>query len=149
MSSASPNVFRLVSHMLAALFNNRSAFRREWQRFEKTPAKPNSVEGHWSGEWVSDISGHRGELKCVLVPISADKYRAFFHAGFSKLFRVAYATELNLQRKDGHTSLVGQQDLGSLAGGVYRCEGEIRGTNFNCKYSCKYDQGIFRLHRVD
>ena len=38
----------------------------------------------------------------------------------SKLFRVAYATELDLQRKDGHTSLVGQQDLGSLAGGVYR-----------------------------
>jgi len=149
VSSASPNVFRLVSHMLAALFNNRSAFRREWQRFSNAPAKPNSVEGRWTGEWVSDISGHRGELKCVLVPISADRYRAFFHAGFSKLFRVAYATELNLKQNDGFTTLAGQQDLGSLAGGIYRCEGEIRGTDFNCKYSCKYDQGIFRLHRID
>jgi hypothetical protein len=134
--------------MLAALFNNRSAFRREWRRHESSRTTADSIEGRWGGEWISDLSGHRGELKCVLAPIAPGKYRAFFHASFSKLFRVAYATELNLEQSDGRVSLAGEQDLGALAGGVYRCHGEIRGTDFNCKYSCKYDRGVFRLRRI-
>ena len=149
MSSDGPSVFRLVSHMLAAVFNSRSAFHREWQRYASLATPSDPIEGRWTGEWISEVSGHRGELKCVLVPIPPGKYRAFFHAGFSKLFRVGYVTELKVAQHAGHITLAGQEDLGGLAGGVYRCEGEIRETDFNCHYSCQYDQGLFRLKRVD
>jgi hypothetical protein len=149
MSSGDPSVFRLVSHMLAAVFNSRSAFHREWQRYTALANRNDSVEGRWAGEWVSEVSGHRGELKCVLVPVASGKYRAFFHAGFSKLFRVGYVTDLQVEQRDGRITLAGQEDLGALAGGIYRCEGEIREAAFNCHYSCQYDQGLFRLKRVD
>jgi len=148
MNKESPNVFRLVSHMLAALFNSRSAFRREWRRYEVAPVTVDAVAGRWIGQWVSELSGHRGDLKCVLVPVTSGKYQAFFHASFSKLFRVGYVTELNLSQRDGCFWLTGEQDLGALAGGIYRCEGEIRGREFNCNYSCKYDRGVFRLRRA-
>jgi hypothetical protein len=75
-------------------------------------------------------------------------YRAYFYAAYSWLFRVGYITDLNAQPKDGGTHLKGEHDLGSLAGGIYRCEGEVKGDGFECRYSCKYDYGIFRLKRT-
>jgi hypothetical protein len=147
MNKPRPNVLRLISHMLAAVFNSRSAFQREWQRYEGLPAN-GTIEGRWGGEWVSSQSGHRGDLKCVLTPSSPDVYHAFFYATFSRFFRVGYATDLKAQQASDRVYLKGEEDLGKLAGGVYRCEGEIIGADFNCHYSCKYDQGVFRLKRL-
>ncbi len=149
MSETRPNVLRLISHMLAAVFNSRSAFRAQWSAMETHPSRTDPIAGRWIGEWISQRSGHRGQLRCVLVPVSSELYRAYFHAVFSKLFRVAYATELKVERLNGRMQLKGEEDLGSLAGGVYRSTGEISGGNFDCNYSCKYDEGVFRLKRVD
>jgi len=148
MSSANQNVFRLVSHMLAAVFNNPSAFHREWNTYRSAVAE-DAVVGRWTGEWISDTSGHRGELKCLLSPAGAGLYRAFFYARYSKLFRVGYTTEMKVERTGGKTLLHGEEDLGALAGGKYRCEGELQEAELTCHYSCKYDQGSFRLKRLD
>jgi hypothetical protein len=123
-------------------------FHREWKRYQTTSNKPDGIAGRWTGEWISEQSGHHGELRCVLSPVFADTYRACFYAGFSFCFRVGYVTDLKAQQTDGRVLLNGAQDLGALAGGVYRCEGEVQGSDFSCRYSCKYDQGIFRLKRV-
>jgi hypothetical protein len=149
MSTARPNPLRLFSHMLAALFNSRSAFQEQCRRYGALAERSGGVTGRWSGEWISERSGHHGELRCVLDPSSATEYRAYFHAKFSKLFRVGYVTTLKAEETGGHVSLRGEEDLGSLAGGIYRCEGEATTTAFNCRYSCKYDQGVFRLARLD
>jgi hypothetical protein len=146
-SASRPNPLRLLSHMLAALFNSRAAFWQQWRRYEALGEKPDGIAGRWLGEWVSESSGHQGELKCVLVPVSAGIYRACFYATFSKLFRVAYATELTAESTQGRTRLKAEEDLGPLAGGVYRCEGEATPNEFTCKYSCKYDHGSFHLRR--
>ena len=132
--------------MLAAVFNSRTAFYQQWNRYESQPPA-DAISGRWIGEWISDQSGHKGDLKCVMAPIDHDTYRAHFYATFSKFFRVGYATDLKLEKSDGKALLKGEEDLGALAGGVYRCKGELLGSEFICHYSCKYDQGIFKLHR--
>lgn len=142
-----PNPLRLASHMLAALFNSRSAFLEQWRRYETLAQPPEGIAGRWVGEWVSESSGHRGELKCVLDPVGAGLYRACFYATYSRFFRVGYATELKAETANGRTYLKGEEDLGALAGGVYRCEGEATANEFNCNYSCKYDHGVFHLRR--
>jgi hypothetical protein len=134
--------------MLAALFNNRTAFYKEWRHYESAPPREPPA-GRWIGEWISEDSGHRGELKCVLAPGATGVYRALFYATYSKLFRVGYSTDLKVQPGEGVIRLTGEQDLGGLAGGIYRCDGEIRGRDFVCQYSCKYDHGDFRLKRLD
>jgi hypothetical protein len=149
MNKTRPNPLRLISHMLAAVFNSRSAFQHEWRRYENLPARADGISGRWVGEWVSERSGHRGELKCVLTPSSSEVYRALFYATFSRVFRVGYVTELQTERAGDRICLKGEEDLGALAGGIYRCEGEVTGPNFNCTYSCKYDHGVFRLRRLD
>lgn len=139
-----PGIFRLVSHMLAAVFNSRAAFYREWNGYQR-PLEGDAIAGRWTGEWISDQSGHRGQLKCVLSPLPSGSYRAHFYASFSKLFSVGYKTELKVERRGDRVLLKGEEDLGALAGGVYRCEGEVSGADFTCQYSCKYDHGTFRL----
>jgi hypothetical protein len=141
------NPLHMVSHMFASLFNSRSAFLEQWRRYETSTETPDGIAGRWVGEWVSESNGHHGELKCVLVPVSAGVYRAHFYATFSRFFRVGYATDLNAESTNGRIRLKGEEDLGALAGGVYRCEGEAMANEFHCKYSCKYDQGVFDLRR--
>ena len=146
MSKPRPNVFRLVSHALAAVFNSRAAFHKEWEQAAGLPGS-DPVCGRWIGEWVSDKSGHRGELRCVTKPNGPKRYQAHFYATFSKWFRVSYTTELISHQKNGVIWLNGEENLGRLAGGTYRSEGEVVGGRFVCHYSCKYDQGTFRLQR--
>ena len=140
---------RLFSHMLAALFNSRSEFRKQWRRYEVSSEKPDGIAGRWVGEWVSESTGHRGELRCALVPVSQAVYQACFYAAYSKFFRVGYVTELKVESTEGKTRLKGEEDLGALAGGIYRCEGEATPDEFNCRYSCKYDHGVFQLRRLE
>lgn len=149
MSANHSNPLRMLAHMLSAVFNSRSAFLEQWQQYQILSPGPDSIAGRWVGEWVSQATGHRGDLKCVLSQISTEAYRAHFFATFSKFFRVGYATDLKLDNTAGRICLRGEENLGALAGGVYRCEGEITGNAFNCEYSCKYDRGIFRLKRLD
>ena len=146
MTKSRPNPLRLLAHMLAAVFNSRAAFHREWQRWDNPPVS-DPVAGRWTGEWVSEKSGHRGELRCVLTPDGSNFYRAHFYATFSKLFSVGYVTKFEAARTDGCVHLRGEEDLGRLAGGVYRCEGNVQQHKLLCQYSCRYDRGIFRLER--
>ena len=138
---------RMLSHALAALFNSRSAFLGEWRRYETLKTTSQAIEGRWVGEWISESNSHRGDLKCVLAPVSTMNYRAYFYGSFAKIFRVAYATELKVEQIDGRNILKGEEDLGVLAGGIYRCEGEVIGNELKCHYSCKYDCGTFRLEK--
>ncbi|HTL18368.1 MAG TPA: hypothetical protein VL793_14120 [Patescibacteria group bacterium] len=147
MSKPRSNPLRLISHMLASLFNSRAAFYREWERYDGKPGR-DPVEGRWQGEWISERNGHRGELKCVLVEAGPECCRAYFYATFSKLFRVGYETDLKREQTEKGVRLRGEQNLGALAGGTYRSEGEVQGDQFICHYSCKYDQGRFQLRRV-
>jgi hypothetical protein len=137
--------FRSLMHVLAAFTSNCTHFEREWQ--QASGIETADLEGSWQGEWVSDANGHRGQLKCVLTRSDAQHYRACFHATYAKLLRVCYCVPLAGAKSAGRFRLQGETDLGKLAGGVYRYEGEASGEEFLVTYRCRYDRGIFRLRR--
>lgn len=141
------NLIRSVAHALAALTSNCVHFRHEWQR-EEAGASATDLAGRWQGEWVSEANGHRGQLKCVLTRADAGHYRACFHATYAKLLRVCYCVALAGAEEAGRFRLQGETDLGKLAGGVYRYEGEATGAEMFVTYRCRYDHGTFRLRRL-
>src|SRR5436190_16546892 len=119
MSLASIKLFRGLSHVLAALFNSRAEFVRAWQAYRPPAQEAESVQGRWVGDWVSEVSGHHGELKCLLTMIGPGQLEAKFLGTFRRFLRVAYAARLNAKEIPGGFQLKGQNDLGSLAGGTY------------------------------
>lgn len=139
------NLLRNISHVLAALFNNRADFQRRWQELAAQPKIGSGLEGRWHGEWVSAANGHRGALKCLLTKTEAGEYEAMFHATYARFLRVCYSVPLHGRQIEGKLKLEGEADLGQLAGGVYHYEGEANETAFNCTYRCAYDHGTFYL----
>jgi len=149
MSLDSIGIFRGLSHVLAAVFNNRSAFERAWRTYSPQGNGTPSIHGRWQGEWVSEVSGHHGELKCLLSPITTDQLNAVFLASFLRWLRVGYGVLLEATESGHGFRLKWESDLGALAGGIYQYEGEVNLMEFNCSYRCKYDHGLFRLKRLD
>ena len=136
---------RKISHLLAALVNNASDFKRRWNQQMPLPSAANGLQGRWEGEWISEANGHRGALRCLLVRAEAGDYKATFHAVYAKILRVCYTVPLHGQWSDGKLKLEGEADIGALAGGIYRYQGEAGEKEFICTYSCKYDHGTFRM----
>ncbi|HTL56525.1 MAG TPA: hypothetical protein VL361_12650 [Candidatus Limnocylindrales bacterium] len=99
----------------------------------------------WQGEWQSQASGHHGELRCILRRKAMAEWEAQFHATYARWLRVAYGVLLHTKQSDGRLRLQGAADLGSLAGGLYEYDGELKPDLFECHYRCKYDHGTFRL----
>jgi hypothetical protein len=141
-------LFRNISHVLAALFNNRADFQRRWNDPAAQSKTNNGLEGRWQGEWVSEANGHRGALKCLLTKMESEEYQATFYAVYARFLSVCYSAPLHGRHSDGKLKLEGQADLGQLAGGVYRYAGEADETAFNCTYRCKYDHGTFHLRKA-
>jgi HEAT repeat protein len=141
----SVGIIRKISHVLAALVNNASDFKRHWNQDTPPPAVANGLQGRWQGEWISEANGHRGALRCLLTRSAAGDYSAAFHAVYARILRVSYVVPLHGQWSDGTLKLEGEADLGPLAGGIYRYQGQAAETEFVCTYRCKYDHGAFRM----
>lgn len=138
------NILRGISHTLAAVTSNCFEFEEAWRS-----AHDRGFEGHWIGEWRSEVNQHHGELRSVLQKIDANHFRALVHARYAKVMRVCYSVELQVEEIADQMCLEGETDLGELAGGMYRYGGVLTPTEFKCRYECKYDRGEFTLRRVD
>ena len=149
MSLASCKFCRGLSHILAALFNSRAEFVRAWEAYRPAVNTATSVQSRWVGEWVSNVSGHHGELKCILTIVRPGELEARFLGTFRRIFRVAYAVHLNAKDIPEGFQLKGQNDLGSLAGGIYQYEGEVTVAEFKCTYRSDHDHGVFRMKRLN
>jgi len=136
---------RTISHFLAALVNNAADFKRRWNQDAPVPSAANGLQGRWQGEWISEVNGHRGALRCLLARGEAGDYKAAFHAVYARFLRVCYTVPLHGQWSEGKLKLEGDADLGPLAGGIYNYKGEAGETEFVCVYRCKYDHGTFRM----
>lgn len=134
---------------LAVITAGCSTFNRDWDRAADQLPSPNSIAGRWEGKWTSEVNGHTGRLRCLLTRESDASYRAQFRATYWKIFRFSYAVSLTVEEHDGVWRLDGEEDLGKMAGGVYRYEGRVSPTNFEATYSSKYDHGIFKMQRPE
>src|SRR5882672_8501683 len=123
-----------------------SSFNREWRKVGRNAVAPSGLEGRWEGEWISEVNGHHGRLRCI-VNRDEDVYRARFHAKYRKILSFGYTVPLKAEPTENGYKFRGEADLGSLAGGIYHYEGHADGTNFFSTYSSKYDHGTFEMQR--
>jgi len=124
-----------------------SSFNREWSKTGRNPVAVSGLEGRWEGQWISDVNGHHGKLRCI-VNKYGDAYRARFHAKYRKILSFGYTVPLKAEPTDHGYKFRGEANLGSLAGGIYRYEGHAEATNFFSTYSSKYDHGTFQMQRL-
>lgn len=125
-----------------------SSFHRDWQRAGRIATPENVIAGRWEGRWVSDFNGHNGTLRCLLTPQDGDRYAARFRASYLWLLRFEYTVPLQVTATTNGWTFHGMEDLGKMAGGVYRYDGTIIGTNFHSTYRAEVDHGFFEMNRV-
>ena len=133
-------------HLFAPLTANCRDFNARWEA--AAGLDKDSVGGRWTGEWVSEVTSHRGPLRAVLSVVSPALWHLAFHAGYSKFFRACYTTDFNVVAEDGRWAFTGRQDLGALAGGTYEYSGYATVTEMVCRYKTEKDHGEFRLSRT-
>ena len=122
-----------------------STYHREWTQARQRPL--NGFEGAWDGQWISDVNGHKGRLRCVIEPVSKTQYRAKFKAHYWGILRYRYTALLDVATTDAAQTFKGDANLGYLAGGVYSYEGSSTSTEFHSTYKRRYDHGRFELKR--
>ena len=164
---------RLTLAILLALAGGGCAFDRDWKRLAAAvpsdqavgvgvgaaeAAVPDPLAGRWEGTWTSETTNHSGKLRAIVTPAGDDAYRARFDATYFGLMRFGYAMTLTATPpEDGGgggggdagsvTRFTGEENLGWLAGGVYRYDGTTDGHTFDCAYESKHDRGRFQMTR--
>jgi hypothetical protein len=132
------------------------AFDRNWKRLSAaarqeteatTTTDPDKLAGRWEGTWQSERSNHSGKLRAIITPVNETTYRADFSATYLGLMRFGYSMNLAAQTEGDVIRFQGEEDLGWLAGGVYRYDGATDGQAFDCTYTSKGDDGTFRMTR--
>jgi hypothetical protein len=136
-----------VTGMLVLLLCDCSTFNRAWRKAEKTPVPADSIEGRWEGRWLSEVNGHTGALRCLVSRDASDQYAARFRATYLKVQHFSYTVPLQVERHDGEWQFTGEEDLGWMAGGVYRYAGMATPTNFDSTYESGADHGTFEMGR--
>jgi hypothetical protein len=136
----------LVVLMAAVVLIGAScSFNREWKRAGLNGVTSVGLEGRWEGQWISDVNGHHGRLRCV-VSKDGEVYRARFHAKYLKILSFGYTIGLKAEATENGYRFRGEADLGSL-GGIYHYEGRADAMNFFSRYSSKYDHGTFQMQK--
>jgi hypothetical protein len=141
-------IVRNISHLLASFTSNCARFHQEWLQYPPR-TETADISGRWDGEWVSEVNGHRGQLKCIVIRLDAYQCRASFHATYWNFLRACYSVNLTVNEVNGRFKFHGEVDLGKLAGGVYQYEGEVADKEYFSTYKCRYDHGAFHLHRIE
>jgi len=122
-----------------------------WSGREPPPADAAPIEGRWRGSWRSHWNGHSGGLRCIVTPEEEGVFRAWFYSTYARILFFQYRTLLAVSGdEDGLQRFEGQQDLGSMAGGVYRYRGHVKGDAFHATFRADNgDHGVFEMERVD
>ncbi len=132
---------------LALLLCGCSSFNRAWNRAGQTATPADSIAGRWEGSWLSDVNGHHGKLRCLIAVQTNSEYTARFRATYGGFLNFSYTVPLAVKTHEGGWEFTGEEDLGTMAGGVYRYVGTATPTNFHSTYESKYDHGTFELVR--
>lgn len=124
-------------------------FERDWYFADDCCVPGDRLAGRWAGTWESHENGHSGRLRAIITRCADGTYRARYHATFATVVPFAYETNHTAAPAGAVTSVCGEEDLGWLAGGVYRYEGSTDGRSLTVCFQADRDHGVFRLQRVD
>jgi hypothetical protein len=123
-----------VFALLVGLVGGCSSFEQSWRQMAEAPPVNDEVLGRWEGRWASEATGHGDVLRCIITKQADGAYDAWFRARFMKVFNGEYHAALEATRHGDHWRLSAAADLGFLAGGVYRQEGQIRDGLYSTTY---------------
>jgi len=105
-----------------------------------------NLAGSWSGNWISDGSGHKGPMKAVFKSVGTDSYEVTFSGRFFKVIPFRYKATLTVTGKEGDKLiLTGSQKL--LGFGTFEYNALADEGSFIANYSTKKDNGRFELYR--
>jgi len=141
-------VLLVAAAALALFLCGCSSFNRAWRNAASEPVRADSLEGRWQGRWVSDVNGHNGQLRCLISQQDEGQYAARFRATYMRVLRFSYTVPLTAERSNGVWHFHGEEDLGKMAGGVYRYVGTATSNQFHSTYRSKHDHGVFEMDRV-
>ena len=133
--------------VIALLVTGCSSFNSDFKAQSVSYVSAYDIKGPWEGTWRSEVSQHHGELRCLVTARADGKYDARFQAKFWKHLSFRYTAVLEAQKSGESWKFQGQSDLGKLAGGVFRYDGEVTPAHFFSKYESKKDHGIFEMKR--
>ena len=106
-----------------------------------------NLNGNWSGNWKSELSGHEGPLKAKFTVSGETKVQAWFTGRFFKIVPFKFNVSLDVvSQKDGVTKLQGKQDLGRALG-VYHYDVTYKGNEIIAKYKTDKDKGVFSVSK--
>lgn len=140
-------LFGLPFACLLVLFSGCSSFERDWEAF---PNRGDTLlEGRWEGSWRSEHNGHEGGLRCMISRGEGEEYPARFKATYGKIFRFGYSMVFHAEKKGDRWEFRGEEDLGWLAGGVYRYHGWATDSQLEARYEARKDHGVYQMTRVE
>ena len=150
MKSSCCSIADLAAGIILLLATTGCAtFNSEWKRAAATPVPADDIIGRWGGSWLSDKNGHHGRLRCLVARLDEHRYRARYKATWWKVFRFGYTVTMQAEKSDHVLRFEGEADLGWLAGGVYRYDGQATPASFFSTYKSKYDHGTFQMKRPE
>ncbi|MBI1367335.1 MAG: hypothetical protein GC162_01635 [Planctomycetes bacterium] len=135
----------LIAAMM--LISGCSSFEHDWEMAGKTAPPADAITGRWSGTWQSKVDDHSGALRAIVTRIDDTHYQAKFHAVYGGMMTFEYTATLNAKPATDQIDLAGEEDLGWLAGGVYKYNGHATPTEFFSLYRSKYDEGTYTMKR--
>lgn len=129
------------------LWTGCSSFSKQWETASGPPQDPLGIEGRWLGTWQNTNNTHADRMRAVMVMVATNEYRVHFHAKYKKVLGFKYEATFHGRAQNGAFVFEGREDLGALAGGIYRYTGRVSPAEFYSTYESKYDSGTFTLKR--
>lgn len=139
----------MVIGALVTPLSGCSSFHRDFKALDTTADATDDILGRWEGTWISDQNGHHGILRCIVEPHpeKSGRYLARFRATFARFMSFQYHLEMTTERRKDVVHFKSKADLGWLAGGVYKYEGQATATEWRSTYRSKKDHGRFEMNR--
>ena len=144
-----------------------STFNRDWKAWKAAGSldlPEDSAVGLWEGTWLSESTGHSGDLRCILTrqgttledltgsgggpAPSGDPggpHIARFKAWYGGIF--PFEQTLELESTEEPSRFRGEADLGWLLG-IYRYEGQKTANRLIFTYRAESDHGTFELEKL-
>jgi hypothetical protein len=139
-----------VAGLAIAILSGCSSYNRQWRSALSQPLPSDGISGPWEGQWISDVNGHNGRLRCIMSPLGEGEYEARFHAKYRRVLSFSYDVPLHARKvAENRWEFDGEADLGKLAGGVYEYEGWATPIEFFSTYTSRHDHGRFEMKRPE
>lgn len=141
---------------LLMLASCSAGFNHDWKKAlaGRSESSPHDPSGPWQGTWRSEVSGHQGELRCIVSRTAAsgaadrgNLHRFHYHATFLKTLSATYDVTHEVKKTKEGFSFAGDQTLTGLGGGLYHYEGRGDLRQFSATFRSGTDHGVFELRR--